>query len=141
MALAGACALLTSCLTLGAWGFDYRVDDGDDEPSWCWSRQSYDAGKMAWWQRVLLTPLTLAVDCLTWPLQCWLFKDDEDDTCVHGAHHAGPGPGGNNGGLAGAFFRGSVQLHRFDSHGSERLSQALEILRIRRQHAVVSCGG
>ena len=74
--LAAACTLLSSCCTMIVWGFELRTEDADT--SWQWCRETYDEQDMAWWQRVLLTPLTLLVDCATWPLQYWLFEDDDD---------------------------------------------------------------
>ena len=69
-----ACGLLASCLTLSVWGFELRTEDHDS--TWQFCPESWD--DMPWWQRLLLTPFTLVVDCATWPLQCWLFEDDDD---------------------------------------------------------------
>lgn len=60
---------LTGCFTMSAWGFD-RVDD-DEDGHWEWSAESWEASGLAWWQRVLLVPITLAADCVTAPIQCF----------------------------------------------------------------------
>ena len=79
---------LQSCFTLGLWGFDYTGDaDSDDESSFEFRDEPAD---LPWtWKavglRVLLTPIALALDVVTSPVQCailgigWLGSDDEAD--------------------------------------------------------------
>lgn len=77
--------LLSSCFTMGLWGFE-PTDDRDpvtgredtsfeyqDDTSWSWGLFGL---------RVLATPITLCLDCLTAPVQVFLFGNDDDgDDC------------------------------------------------------------
>lgn len=72
--------LLCGCFTMGLWGFEpvdevspvtgdvdshYRYDE---ETSWSWGLFAL---------RVLLTPVTAVLDCVTYPAQKLLFDDDD----------------------------------------------------------------
>lgn len=81
--------LLSSCFTLGLWGFEPKTERNvvtgktetsfayDSDTEWSWS---------LFFQRLLWTPVTLAVDCLTAPVQAWLFDDDDDSDDDDGKH-------------------------------------------------------
>lgn len=81
---------LQSCFTLGLWGFDYTPDaDGADRDDSSNFEFSDEPGDPPWtWKavglRVLLTPIALALDIVTSPVQCavlgigWLGSDDDD---------------------------------------------------------------
>jgi hypothetical protein len=70
--------VLSSCFTLGLWGF---APEDDADPATGCESYSYDPETPWSWGllglRVLLTPLTLCLDCLTAPLQCC--SDDHED--------------------------------------------------------------
>lgn len=74
--------LLCSCFTLGLWGFQPEDDTdpvtGDDDTAF-----AYDEETEWSWEllglRILLTPATLCLDCLTCPVQCFLWANDDDD--------------------------------------------------------------
>lgn len=77
--------LLCSCFTMGLWGFlpedDTDPITGDEETAF-----AYDEETEWSWEllglRVLLTPVTLCLDCVTAPVQCFLWGgDDDDDHC------------------------------------------------------------
>jgi len=71
---------------MGLWGFELEDEDDaftgqseatfvyDPETKWSW-------GKLG--LRVLLTPFTLALDCLTCPIQAIFVCDDSDDGDGH----------------------------------------------------------
>lgn len=68
---------LSSCFTLGLWGFDYTSTDGNS--SWEFDETSWEgANCIPWYTRLLLTPFTLAADVATICIQYWLFADDDD---------------------------------------------------------------
>src|SRR5262245_30058078 len=75
------CVLLTSCFTLGLWGF--HPDDDDVDPVTGQATYVYDEHTKWTWGlfglRVLLTPVTLALDCVTCPVQCALGLTGDDD--------------------------------------------------------------
>ena len=80
--------LLSSCFTAMLWGFapEDEVDawTGKEETVFTYQAET----KWSWGLlglRVLLTPLTLCLDCVTAPVQCWLNGDDDD--CHHHKHH------------------------------------------------------
>jgi hypothetical protein len=78
--------VLHGCFTMGLWGFFPEEEPNpctgepergfayDEQTEWSWSKFGL---------RVLLTPLALALDCLTCPVQAVVFgcgdDDDEDD--------------------------------------------------------------
>ena len=74
-----ATLLLTSCFTMALWGFSPEVKRDpqthaneltyayDEETPWSWP---------LFFGRVFGTPFTLALDCLTAPVQVFLFGDD-----------------------------------------------------------------
>ncbi len=80
----GLSTLLCSCFTLGLWGFEQEDDADpvtgeealfayDEETRWSWELLGL---------RILLTPVTLCLDCVTAPVQCFLWGgDDDDDHC------------------------------------------------------------
>ena len=77
--------LLSSCFTMGLWGFTPETErdafTGKEESTF-----AYDEETEWSWQlfclRVLLTPVTVGLDCLTCPVQAVLFfADDDDDGC------------------------------------------------------------
>ena len=71
------CLMLSSCFTLGLWGFDYRASDGGS--SWEFDETSWEGqNHIRWYTRVILTPFTLAADVATICIQYWLFADDDD---------------------------------------------------------------
>jgi hypothetical protein len=76
--------VLTSCFTMGLWGF--TADDDDAGSGGCDPSYSYDPATQWSWGllclRVLVTPLTLCLDCLTAPLQSCC-----DDPPHHKHHH------------------------------------------------------
>ena len=78
MLVAAATTILCSCITARVWGFDSEPDAADAGKVQ-WSSEACDHPALAWWQRVLLTPLTLAADIVTAPLQCWLCLDADDE--------------------------------------------------------------
>lgn len=73
--------LLNSCFTMMLWGWedDFERDPTtgkgetvftyDTDTEWSWS---------LFFQRVLATPFTLCLDCLTAPVQAWWFDDHGD---------------------------------------------------------------
>ena len=73
--------LLSSCFTMGLWGFNPSSDvnrvtgeeefvyEYDDSTSWTWARFGL---------RLLGTPITLALDCLTAPIQVFFLGSDDD---------------------------------------------------------------
>jgi hypothetical protein len=73
---------LSSCFTAALWGFDsdtrQNVRTGRDE-----AFLSYDEDTEWSWPllglRVLGTPFAVALDCLTWPLQVFLWADEDGD--------------------------------------------------------------
>lgn len=78
-------ALCPSCFTVWLWGgrvttereYDGSVDtDIERDPNDTW-------GHVGLAGRVILTPVFLVLDCLTFPVQAWLYDwdDDEDDDC------------------------------------------------------------
>jgi hypothetical protein len=83
VALPLACS---SCFTMLLWGFEPSDDvdpvtgeevgcfEYDPDTKWSWG----DLGG-----RVLLTPVTLLLDCVTAPVQCWMFFDggEDDGSC------------------------------------------------------------
>jgi len=70
------CLTLSSCFTLGLWGFDYNTSGGK---SWEFDETSWQGDNhIPWYTRLLLTPLTLAADVATICIQYWLFADDDD---------------------------------------------------------------
>jgi|GEM_PF-5892051 len=74
--------LLPSCFTFGLWGFELdserdsqsgRVENSmsyDSETEWSWELLAF---------RLLLTPVALGLDCLTAPLQVWLWGEGDDN--------------------------------------------------------------
>lgn len=74
--------LLSSCFTMGLWGFKPERDHDqftgkrddhfsyDAETEWSWTKL---------FGRIAGTPITLALDCLTAPVQAWFFRNDDDD--------------------------------------------------------------
>lgn len=72
----------TSCFTMGLWGFGPEYDEDlctgrgetvfeyDEHTEWSWGLLGL---------RLLLTPVTLALDVVTCPLQCVLLGDGDDD--------------------------------------------------------------
>lgn len=84
--------LLSSCFTMGLWGFelDDETDAGgtstfcyDEETEWSWR---LFAG------RLLLTPFAVGLDLLTSPLQMVSWADD-DDECAPAGRSGGRGGG------------------------------------------------
>lgn len=72
------CLTLSSCFTLGLWGFDYNCSDGSS--SWEFDETSWDGDDhLSWYGRLVLTPFTLAADVATLCIQYWLFGDHDDD--------------------------------------------------------------
>ncbi len=72
--------LLQSCFTMGLWGF-YPEDVHDPVRGTTEAGLTYD-GDTEWsWSlfglRVLATPFTLGLDCLTMPVQVFLWGDDD----------------------------------------------------------------
>ena len=73
---------LPSCFTMALWGFDTHTEEnvrtGRDE-AW----HSYQEDTEWSWQllglRLLGTPFALALDCVTWPVQVFLWADEDDD--------------------------------------------------------------
>ena len=73
--------LLSSCFTMTLWGFgpsaerdpvtgqEELVYEYDDSTSWTWTLFGL---------RLLATPVTLALDCLTAPIQAFFLGDDDD---------------------------------------------------------------
>lgn len=73
--------LLCSCFTMMLWGFSPEAEHDpltgeeessyvyDEETEWSWSLFGL---------RVLGTPFTLVLDCLTAPVQVFLWGDDDD---------------------------------------------------------------
>ena len=80
---------LPSCFTLGLWGFDQTVerDPATGEHS---SITTYDETTEWSWEllgfRLLFTPITLALDCATAPIQAWWFGTAEADERDRGFH-------------------------------------------------------
>ena len=77
--------VLPSCFTMSLWGFDVEevenpdtgreetVMEYDPETEWSWGLFGL---------RVLATPFSLVLDCVTAPVQAILYwNDDEDDDC------------------------------------------------------------
>ena len=72
---------LSSCFTMAVWGFEVESKRDavtgareaaytyDEETEWSWA---------LFFGRVLVTPVTLCLDCLTAPVQLWLFGDGDD---------------------------------------------------------------
>lgn len=72
----------TSCFTMGLWGFPVAEEADpctgrtetsfryDDDTEWSWDMIGL---------RLLLTPLTVGLDVVTGPVQCFLLDDGEDD--------------------------------------------------------------
>ena len=72
---------LSSCFTAALWGFDAdserdpvtgkeeAVFEYDTDTEWSWP---------LFFGRVLGTPVTLCLDCLTAPVQAWWFEDADD---------------------------------------------------------------
>ncbi|HIE68756.1 MAG TPA: hypothetical protein EYP98_00580 [Planctomycetes bacterium] len=79
--LAALLLVLPSCFTMTVWGFELHesknASTGKQE-----SVMQYDAETEWSWKlfglRVLATPFTLGLDCLTAPLQAFLLWDDDD---------------------------------------------------------------
>jgi hypothetical protein len=77
--------LLSSCFTLGLWGFYAETEQtwtGEEETAFAYDEETEWSWKL-FFLRVLLTPVTVGLDCLTCPVQCVLFWDDDDDACKH----------------------------------------------------------
>ena len=80
---------LPSCFTLGLWGFDQTVerDPATGEHS---SITTYDETTEWSWEllgfRLLFTPITLALDCATAPIQAWWFGTAEAEERDRGFH-------------------------------------------------------
>ena len=76
--------LCSSCFTMGLWGF-FPEDDVDPVTAEESTTFEYDNDTEWSWGlfglRVLLTPISLGLDCLTCPVQAWLFFDE--DHCDH----------------------------------------------------------
>ncbi len=72
---------LPGCLTTTLWGGDLiETDDGDTRLGYELPRGSDsgpDGAEIA--RRVLLTPFALAVDCITLPVQSFVFGWNEED--------------------------------------------------------------
>jgi len=80
-----SCFWLSSCFTLGLWGFQPDYDDVDPvtgQPAYAYDEDTeWSWGLLG--LRLLLTPVTLALDCVTCPVQgaLGLCGDDDDDDC------------------------------------------------------------
>jgi hypothetical protein len=81
--------VLQGCFTMGLWGFFPEEEEDftgqsetayayDPETEWSWSLLAL---------RVLLTPVTFGLDCLTCPIQAFLFGSDDDTGNCHCHHH------------------------------------------------------
>lgn len=82
------CLTLSSCFTLGLWGFDYTSSDGDS--SWEFDETSWEGdNRIPWYTRLVLTPFTLAADVATICIQYWLFADHDDDGPRRGRRRKG----------------------------------------------------
>ena len=75
---------------MGLWGFELE-DEQDPFTGQCETTYAYDSRtEWSWGKlglRVLLTPFTLALDCLTCPIQCILLCDNCDDDERHDCCH------------------------------------------------------
>ncbi len=73
--------LLQSCFTAAVWGF-YPEDEYDPVSGTTESSFTYDEGTEWSWSllglRILATPFSLGLDCLTLPVQLFLWGDDDD---------------------------------------------------------------
>ncbi len=73
---------LSSCFTMAVWGFD---TESRRDPFTGASEATYTYDEETQWSwelflgRVLVTPVTLLLDCLTAPAQIWLFGDGDDE--------------------------------------------------------------
>ena len=75
---------LESCITVHLWGGDLiEADDGRGGQEQIYSFKDADITWGNVWSRVLWTPVTLCLDCVTMPAQVFMFwiddLDDEDD--------------------------------------------------------------
>ena len=76
--------LLSSCFTLTLWGFEL---ESETDPFTGRTEEEFTYDKDTEWSwgllglRLLGTPFALALDCLTAPVQAWVFWDDDDDDC------------------------------------------------------------
>ena len=74
--------VLHGCITMGLWGF-YPEDEQDPITGEDESGFTYDPETEWSWSllglRVLLTPITVALDCLTCPIQAAWFGLDDDE--------------------------------------------------------------
>ena len=91
LAAGALCCLLflPSCFTFGLWGFeldaerdhasgrDERVMRYDPDTEWSWELFGF---------RLICTPVALALDCLTMPVQVFLWGDDGDHEPDRGGH-------------------------------------------------------
>lgn len=72
---------LSSCFTGAIWGFFPRQDD--DDPDATAMALTYERGTKWSWElvlgRILATPFTLVLDCVTLPVQAVLFGWNDDD--------------------------------------------------------------
>lgn len=82
--------LLSSCFTMGLWGFERETDERgraswsyDEETEWSWREFG---------TRLLLTPFAVGLDLSTSPLQMALSSDD-DDECASAVRHGRRGGG------------------------------------------------
>jgi uncharacterized protein YceK len=74
---------LHGCMTAGLWGFDVTSERDPitrEEQTSLEAREGEELGSV--WLRLLATPFTLVLDCLTLPIQAWVFgwDDDEDES-------------------------------------------------------------
>jgi hypothetical protein len=74
--------LLTSCFTMHLWGFEFADEDPHawetGEPGYTYDPETEWSWKL-FGLRVLATPFALALDCVTCPVQVFLFCNDDDD--------------------------------------------------------------
>ena len=77
-ALACCAVVLQSCFTNALWGFEPDPRGGYAESTF---ELPTDELWIGW--KILLSPVTLLIDCVTWPFQETLFGDDDEQNHDH----------------------------------------------------------
>lgn len=76
------CLLLPGCFTSLLWGKDLDSTSLTSEATY----EHKDRDDIPLWAKIVFTPLAVALDILTSPLQDLVSDEDDDDDC-HYAHH------------------------------------------------------